>query len=140
MQSINALLTSSRKKYQRLQRLSLVLSSIMLMLITLSIGLAVLAVFTGQSGVAELFGWPKAMTIQEINYNWKVICGVVALLDVLAFAIHRLERGFDLRGRVVVLEKQQLLLEHLQEFAKKHAFDQGQLDQALAIIKPITEK
>ncbi len=140
MNDINLLLKGSREKYQRLQRLSWLLSSSMLVLITLSIALALLAVFTGQSGVAELFGWPKALTIQEINNNWKIICGLVALLDIFAFIIHRLERGFDLRGRIVLFQKQQLLLERLQALEKNHQLDQQQLEQTLTFITPLTQK
>lgn len=140
MNNINLLLNESRQKYQRLQRLSLLLSSSMLALITLSIGLALLAVFTGQSGVAQLLGWPKALTIQEVNNNWKIICGVVALLDIVAFVIHRLERGFDLRGRIVLFQKQQFLLNHLQELAKSRQLDERQLAQTLEFIKPLTQK
>lgn len=140
MNNISVLLNESRQKYQRLHAVSLTLSFTMLLLITLSIALALLAVFTGQSGVAELLGWPKALTIQEINDNWKIICGVIALLDIFAFVIHRLERGFDLRGRMVLFQKQQFLLERLQQVVDSKTLDQQQLAQTLEILKTLTQK
>lgn len=52
-----------------------------------SICLAMLAVMLGQAGIVQLIGQSPPTEVAQMHQNWKIICGFIAILEVIAVGV-----------------------------------------------------